>query len=300
MTIGERQNSEYLVQVLAAQRAAYTRAKAVAWIRFVLAIPCIVTLSILSKYIDTIQFAGHSLGAEWLIAYGSLLVIVAETTVLDRRVSQLRRLGAKLQELFDSNLLCLVWNDVICGDRPVAEEVTRYCKRFVRRRSINEVKDWYSSEVQFLEVHLAAPICQRINLGWDLSLRKSYRSAMDIAFTLVLMLLVFLGLWRNVSLRSVLIAAVAALPAFLLWIRQRSSNTASIGWLERALCAVEHHAHPSESIGTAPSARSIQDGIYLHRAAAVLIPNLFYDVFRSTSAAGADAAVRAMVDAVRD
>lgn len=90
-----------------------------------------------------------------------------------------QELGAKIQELFDTKILEIKWNNTAVGNQPDTEEVLRltrgfYKKYFNNSKKIEGIKDWYPPSVSEVPLNYGRLICQRSNLRYDADLRIEY------------------------------------------------------------------------------------------------------------------------------
>jgi len=104
----------------------------------------------------------------------------------------LRENAAKIQELFDTHVFGLDWNEIAVGKRPepelIHEEAKSYCFSKVKKTSLNK---WYPAIINDVPDIFAVIICQRSNVWWDARVRKRY--LLFICMTLVLIAVGLIG-----------------------------------------------------------------------------------------------------------
>src|SRR5579862_5926176 len=124
--IPEAQNTERQLDRLAAQRHIYSSAKSIQALEIALTVVGGVACSL-----------GAILRPE-IKAYAALYGLVVGTLdyfLLTAHVKALRLQAAKVQELFDCDVLQLPWHELQAGRRPDAEAVVAASMKFKRRDS---------------------------------------------------------------------------------------------------------------------------------------------------------------------
>src|SRR2546423_14213741 len=130
------QNQEAQLQLLAAQRALYWKAKR--WVAFQIILTTVVVIALV--------VIGDQ--AAWWRPWGALagmLILFGDTLIFESIQKRLRRRAAKMQEVFDCEVLKLDWNEFFVGNRPDEEEVIEYATKY---RDVDpeysKLHDWYS------------------------------------------------------------------------------------------------------------------------------------------------------------
>jgi hypothetical protein len=275
--IPELQNTELQIKRLAAQRFIYSTAKRAQIAQLVLAIPFTIFFSILGLFIPTL--------APWQAIYGvSVLVIEA---ILDHWQKHQRKQAAKIQELFDCDVLGLDWNELEIGSKPDVETVIEGSNNYLRKvGNVNDLVNWYPPVVGNLSIHLARLICQRTNLRWDFQLRRWFaQRALTLTAIVILLLLIF-SLWNQLSLERFVLSVLApALPVFSWGFREYQKQNEVADELERLKSQVEEYwndairskisVHQTEN-----KSRALQDKIFDLRKDSPLIFDAVYKYFR--------------------
>lgn len=276
-SIPELQNSKLQIERLTAQRFIYSSAKRVQAFQLILAIPFTIALSILSVFIPSI--------APWQAIYG--LSVVLLVSVLDTYQRNLRQQAAKIQELFDCDVLGLQWNELEVGSKPDVEVAIEGHNSFVQMGGNVEVfTNWYAPIVGNLPVHLARLVCQRTNLRWDYQLRRWFGKRAIILSIVVIAFLFIISLWNQLSLESFILSALApALPVFSWGFHEFQKQNEVADELERLKSQVEEYwiaaiksrisIHQVEI-----KSRALQDEIYDLRRDSPLIFDTVYNYFK--------------------
>jgi len=135
--ISERQNSEINIQRLAAQRNLYRKAKRLHLFRFVLTIPLILTLSIITSLLKSEYIANllkmHTYDASWGLALLSLVIFIIDRLILEPIQQKQKLEAAAIQEEFDCDVLQIPWNDVELPKRPSRETIISNAKHCISK-----------------------------------------------------------------------------------------------------------------------------------------------------------------------
>src|SRR6266404_1454459 len=104
--IPEKQNSDQLINLLAAASRIYGRAKTLMAIQFVLTVPAALASSIIMALQPKTNL--------WLTFF-SVTVALTDVLFLSTVQSRLRKRGATIQQMFDCALYGLPWRHLRCG-----------------------------------------------------------------------------------------------------------------------------------------------------------------------------------------
>lgn len=220
-TIINNQNKKINLRRIAAQRQLYSRAKTIFGIHLFLSIPVtaiFITIAVFYPFFKV-----------YAAIWGIFLTII-DLAILSPWQEKIRDSAARIQELFDCQVLGIEWNTLKVGIKPdpelIKEESDKYISRY---KNMPPIKNWYQKDVGNAPLYIGRIICQRSNCWWDSSQRKKY--AFFIFFTLVVMFsyLIMLLLWSGLNLDDLIVKVVAPIsPLILLGVRQyREQNAAS-------------------------------------------------------------------------
>ena len=262
---------------LAAQRQLYSDAKVIQAVQIV--------LSVLSVLILWILIAMFPKFAAWSALYGGI-VTVLNVLCFSPWQQTLKEKAAKIQELFDCDVLELPWRELTAGSRLEMEIVEKYSSKYKRKvHEDSDLEDWYPKDVGKLPLHLGRIICQRSNCWWEVEQRRSYANWVLVVLSLLAVVTLFLGVIRNFALEKFILAVVIPLmPAFVLGIQQYRGHKKSAERLDQLMKHVGRlwdkaysDTNPEE---LTRDSRDFQDEIYNHRRTSPIIFNWIYKYFR--------------------
>lgn len=198
----------------------------------------------------------------------------------------LRTKAAKIQELFDCEVLELDWRELTVGSRLEMETVERYATRYRRKaRNFSDLEKWYPEDVGKLPLWLGRIVCQRANCWWDAQLRRRYAICVIVAVLAVFFVVAFLGLMHGFTAEKTTLAIVNPLaPTLVLGIKQYKENTESATRLDKLREYSDRlwkkacgDGKPDE---LGHDSRELQDAIYNHRRTSSLIFDWLYNCLR--------------------
>ena len=163
--IVELQNRPGNIKMLKAMRHLYSKVGKLTKYYFIFCVLVPIVISFTKPFIssETYQVLFHS-----MIAYNLLSLIAG--LCLECIIKKERVLAAKIQQKFDCDVFELQWNKYAFGTQPTVEEIDYNAKSSNDEDFIN----WYDREVYTVDRKLAVIICQRINLTYDVALRKKF------------------------------------------------------------------------------------------------------------------------------
>lgn len=293
-TLPEEQLQQKQLDRLAAQRQIYSDAKVVQAVQIILSVPVVIVWAILIALWPGLQVYA----ACWGIGL-SLLDIVA----LNRLQVHLKERAAKVQELFDCDVLKLEWSNLKAGRKPDAEAIVQSAKKFRQLNTGDSVlRDWYPTVVGKLPIHLARILCQRLNCWWDAQLRTRYAIGVLIVDGVLIVSVFLVGLIGGLTLEKFVLAVLAPLlPAVVLGIRMFDQN------LQRARVADRLKEYSEDLWGDAISGRNIpeeltiesrrlQDAIYDNRRMSPLVFDWVYRHLRTRHEEQANKGAGALIE----
>lgn len=278
-SIPDEQNQQYQLDRLGAFSQLYLQAKRLLGINMFLSVPLALVWSIVVAAVPALNIYA----ALW-----GIVVTLVGVLVLTPAQKDLQKKAAKVQQLFDCELLQMDWQDFNIGRPPDPELISKANSQYRRRDpSYARLKDWYPVAVRQLPLPLARLVCQRANCWWDAELRRRY-SAWVIAVVAILAVLVLLiGLIGGLTLEKFLLVVFAPLfPALVLGITQYRENMQAAANLDRLRekvqdvwnRALRNHETPQTLY---QSSMQLQDAIFDNRSTSPLIFNWFYRRLRN-------------------
>ena len=284
-TIAVKQNEKNTIEYLAAGRKLYSRAKC---------------LQVLKSLLCTVLIAGLAFARikwpefeqiSYAIVIASVVALIAEP-LLDWRISVLKLQGARMQQCFDNDLFVFSWNESVCGKRP-GEDMVYDC---LKGKPVNKkLFDWYVGIDATLDKDLATLLCQNQNGSYDRHLRKKYIRLCALFALVLLAVVIVAALRKDATLFEILVYAVVPATPIISWFitvfTTFQSDKEDLDRLDEAISSELGRSENSQSIRDYILAR-IQNLLFMHRKAAYLIPDCFYNVLRKGSEARAAATVK--------
>ena len=274
--IVELENRKEHINQLKAARHLYTKAGnyTTAYVIICALIPIVISIS------RNFLYSLAPLVLHTLTTYTLMSLVMG--FLLESRISNLRNTAAKIQQLFDSDVLGLKWNVYIWGEKPSLEDVNENIGNLPDKEFMN----WYDTQVRDMNKMEAALICQRTNLVYDSKLRKKLNSIIDFIAWSSLILILMTGFYKNEGIRTAIVfIAVPLVPIIKWFFSVRRQNLNDIDRCESLKSFIDEclnkprrkHMVINECV-----LYRIQDGIYKHRKTAFKIPDWLYNYTRSS------------------
>ena len=227
--VPQDQNSQQNLELLAAQKVMYSKAKRLVIWQWVLTVPVMVILSLTTLYLNS-DASFYEVDASWLLGIVGALVTVFEVFVLGRWTSGLQEEAAKTQEMFDTSVLKLPWNDIVVGTRVEQEVINQHAREYKRQNPSSElIQNWYPEVFRELPEEGARLLCQRINSRWDSELRTRFSRYLLFAAIILFAVLFVTGLSFGFTLRTFATNVVLPFFPFLMFaLKQHQGNSDSV------------------------------------------------------------------------
>ncbi len=205
MSIVEKQELPENIELLAAQKNIYSRAKNVIGFQMILSVPIAICAAITT--IMKPELKGY-------VALWGILVVVFDLFVFTPWVKKLRNNAARIQELFDTKVLGLDWNEISVGKRPepelVHEEAT---KHGMKEENIAGLRKWYPINIDQVPEICGIIISQRSNVWWDARMRRKYTLSIRVILVSIALGLIGYGLYEEKDMFEFLAYIVAPLSS---------------------------------------------------------------------------------------
>ncbi|HZU70925.1 MAG TPA: S-4TM family putative pore-forming effector [Ktedonobacteraceae bacterium] len=271
MDIAQEQNTPESLRLLAAQKRLYSLAKRLHFVR----IAAVLLLELAAPFVVLAMPAWR----DGLELVGAVLTLVSALLLIGIEAGRVKQ-AATVQEQLDVHLFQLPWNETLVGQEVAPELINSAANEY--KGGSDRIRDWYPDPGGVLYPKDAL-LCQRTNLMWGVRLQSTY------AYTLLgitvgyLLVGVLIGILKQESLMAYLVALlVPALPALLEAIDTFRRHTESAREKAELLAHVEallkDKKRPQRLI---EECRRIQDSIYLMRSTRPLIPDWWYELWRS-------------------
>lgn len=288
----ERQNQPQQLNYLAAQRTLYRKAKRVTAIQIWLSVPLIMAISIISIILND-KGISQAMGFQkvdisWVSAFAGVVIAILDVLFLSPLIDNLKEKAAKIQELFDTSVLSIPWNQVGVGGTPDHEDINKYSLPIRgNQEEYEKLKNWYSDKLDSLPIEAVAIICQRSNLCWDSELREYFSRLMGAVAVLLVVFLFSVGLYQGLTLKNFFLVVMApALPIIIFSSKQWIENKKAITQLASLKNVVNDAwdnviSKRQSTTKLKTNARSIQDQIFMNRKSNPLIFDWLYEKNKS-------------------
>lgn len=280
--IAEKQNQEKYLQYLAAQRQLYNEDKK--WAGIFLIFPIIIAIlgNLAFAMINWVVIPPLVTWITWLYAIGELFVFPDLT-------SSKRKNAAKIQELFDCEILELPWNDAL-GAKTKPETIVKAYRRFKKKCQLVEwerLKNWYTHpDLNKMSLAQARIACQKENIWWDSGQRRDYARGVITATGLLFAVLITVGIIANWSLQQFFQGPLAlSLPVVILGLKHGYSHIKAAKRLDNLLDRVNELRRMASESGVddakiTQQSRDLQTEIFHHRSENLPVFSWYYDKLR--------------------
>lgn len=270
MSMLEQQNSPENLELLAAMRHYYNRAKSLHRIN--------VGISILLSLASIYLARWYPQAKEWIVGIAGFWLFCS--WFFSYLEKQLTRIAATIQEQFDTDLFGIPWNQTLVGDRIAPEKIRKASKRLKEDR--NQLKNWYTG-LNCTKKELNVLLAQRTNLIWDSNQRKKYAIAVGIITIMYLAFTIVIG-WNTSLGRYLLTLFLPSAPILI-----HGLKTVLANWTRAKQCeSLAKDEMTSFEFITCKAdseiwqkCRQYQDIIYQKRCDTTLVPNWWYKLWRT-------------------
>lgn len=187
------------------------------------------------------------------------------------------RTAANIQEQFDTELFGIGWNRILCGIKIPIEIILNGGRKYKGEKT--NLKNWYGN-LEGINYPYNILVCQRSNLIWDWRLRRKF------AFVLISLLVLIIGLGVTICIIKELKLAnylfgifIPSIPAFVFIIREIYEHFTiskdKIELMQVIDSLIEKNVICNSEL------RQIQDRIYTLRLKQALVPDWFYEKYRT-------------------
>lgn len=286
MPITQRQNDEELLRILRAGESAHARARQLASAHISLSF-LLAAGAVLGVFVSSAQVTLTVAGALWALAYAAGAGAWTENEF---------RKAALLQEAFDTRLFDLPWNEVLAGDMPSADEVSRLARRY--KGPEERLRDYY--EITDLPRPFDVLSCILQNLAWGARVRRRFAAVVQGGVIAWVLAGVVAGVVTQSTVSDVLLGwFVPSLGLLLLGVdtyrAQRGTATAREHTRHVILPRMRSHAEagmpPDEAENLLILARQAQDVLLRTRLDQARVPNWFFNTFLDSDRADFAAAM---------
>ncbi len=270
--IVKRQNNPNFIELLKAQRVAYSQCKKFQFFDLVSIIIAILFPILALKFPDS-QNTINAFGVLWTVSY-----LLTEVYRNNKTIQ-----GALIQEQFDTELYNLNWNEVLCKNKISIDEIQELAFKY----SKNDLIDWYSTKINNSNPNeIATLLCQRINFSWEIKQRQKFVVLLSIIAVLYYGVFVIVGFKNNIGFFDLLVILSPSI-SFLVYsvlnvISLRShikSKNETLKYIDKELDKYKN----SRILPTNETLRQIQDIIFTERTVSEKVPDWFYRLNKSNN-----------------
>jgi hypothetical protein len=274
------QNEQRQLERLSAQRELYSAAKRTYTIQILGNVFIPIVLAVVAFFQIKIALVTAIFGT---------VFFVIDLSFITPSISKKKLKAAKIQELFDCDVLKITKSPLKSADDITVEEVLTYYEAHSKIQSnVEKVKDWYATEVGSINIELARLICQRANCWWDKKMRSEYIETLRTISIFIPLLLIVFGAITNMHLKDVVLIISGLLPLFRFANKEYSDHKSAtdrldktLGYIDKIWSRVLDHSYDRKNFNS--DARMIQDEIFEHRTKSPLILDKLYWYFRPKS-----------------
>lgn len=262
MSIIERQEVPESIELLAAQRNLYSRVKYIIGFQMLLSVPIAICAAIVT--IVKPEFKGY-------VALWGILVVVIDLFVFTPWVRRLRDSAARVQELFDTRVLGLEWNEMSAGKKPERELIHEEAlKHGLADADIAGLQRWYPVVIAKVPEIFGIIISQRSNVWWDARMRRRYTLTVRITLICIALGLIGYGLYEKKGMFEFLVYIIAPLVStYVFGYRQMIEHGDAADRLDKLKELAEKiwaDAVAGKDVGMLKlRCRTLQDQIFDHR-----------------------------------
>ena len=182
--ISKKQNLPENIDLLKAQAAVYKETEKISKIDFALSAGATALLMVLKLVFSQI-------GIWTVITAISAAIVTICSLGLSYVISNRKDLAARMQMMFDCNVLDVSWKDAVLGHKPKQEEIDRY-KVIKTRKDESTYLGWYNKRVDGKPMDVARVLAYQENISYDVNLRRVYVAIIGIICLIVLLATIYL------------------------------------------------------------------------------------------------------------
>ena len=270
--ITTEQNNPSLIELLKAQRIAYSQCKRFQFFD-VISILIAITFPLIALIKPEYQNPINAFGVLWTVAY--LL------TELYRKSKTTQ--GATIQEQFDTELYGLSWNKILCKSKVNVDTIQELSSKYKK----NDLQNWYSTKIDnSLPREIAIILCQRINFSWEINQRKKFVGFLSVITAVYYLIYIVIGFTQNIGFFDLLILLSPSIPFLVFSVQNILSLRSHIKSKNETLNFIDaelENYKANRSIPSSENLRQIQDTIFTERTVPEKVPDWFYRLNKTTN-----------------
>ena len=278
-SVYEKQSDTLIIQCLFAQSKKYSKAKVVAGLYFFFCVVAVCVFSVLKSIVHNELITGLSIGLSFATFFAAFPI--------NHYISKIRTEAAEIQQYIDTTLyssnqyshLNDKWSCPLAKDR-IIEMVSKY-----PQSGFTDNDKWYEN-YSTCDYSKQILLCQKENLRWDSDLRKKYAIAYKVIMYVIIALIFVAAAIINPSFLNFISIALWCLPFIkYLWSfndHMKEDDNRITKLKNSANNLLDNLGLILDGDELIQKEIELQNGIFEHRKKALLIPNFFYKMFRTT------------------
>jgi hypothetical protein len=267
-----KQNNAHFLELLKAQRIAYSQCKSFQ-IFDIVSLLIAILFPLLALKFPNSQNVINAFGVLWTIAY-----LITEGYRKNKTAQ-----GAVIQEQFDTELYELDWNEILCKDKVNIDTIQVLSKKY----KDNDLSNWYSTKIDpNLPKQIAVILCQRINFSWEITQRKSFVIFLTLLVSIYYLVYVVVGFQNNIGFFDLLVLLSPSISFLVYCVLNILSLRTHIKSKNETLKFIDNKLEEyrqNRSLPTSETLRQIQDVIFTERAVPEKIPDWYYRLKKDTN-----------------
>ncbi len=260
-----KQNNPHLIELLKAQRIAYSQCKTLQ-IFDVVSIVIAIVFPVLTLKLPEYQNVINAFGVLWTIAY-----LLTEFYRKNKTTQ-----GAVIQEQFDTELYDMKWNEILCKDKVNIDTVQELATKYLK----DDLTNWYSTKISNANPkEVAIILCQRINFSWEISQRRKFVVFLSILAGLYYLSYILVGFKFNIGFFDLLVILSPSISFLVYSILNILSLKSHIKSKNETLKIIDREIETyrnSRIVPTNETLRQVQDVIFNERTVPEKVPDWFY------------------------
>lgn len=270
LSIKERQNTPENIICLRGQRQAYKKAKNFYMFRMFLSITWPI-IAVILYFIFENEFSNT------VIVVSSLILIA--TFIIEYYEKAYSKMGANIQETFDTNVFNLTWNSHLVGEKVSKEDIFLLAEK--EKTEESKLKNWYTGIDTENEAEYTLK-AQRMNTAWSIKQKENFSKFLLFSGILIFIFLVTIGCYHGFKLYDFLIMLFfPTVSLFIYLFKGWFDFLQQVNELKRITSSIDALLNKQAKV-TKQVLRSIQDSIYIHgRVPNNIIPDALYNSMRS-------------------
>jgi hypothetical protein len=213
--INSKQNKSVNINRLKAQRTLYSSAKITSGFLLLLSVPLMIIVTVVALIFGKGWFGSPETDLTWLVVSVSLFVVLIDIIFLDNILQKKKEKAAKIQQLFDCDVLNLRWSSGLYGEKVGKEDVEKWANKF--NGDETKLQDWYAQNISRVPQEIGVVICQISNCWWDKNIRVAYNSVIIVIGILMLILSIGTALILDLTFKDFFTIVISPLLPFLIF-----------------------------------------------------------------------------------